>query len=564
MKGLIDMQRIAVVLALTAAAGLSANAQNSLTSDQIVDRAILQENNLLQILRGDHPMAETYIQDMGPDADFGSAPKSDHYFLGKLDFSRGVNTDSFIPTGKAESLKVFAHLFGASYMPRGFAQTLLIDGGEFNRSFYNFQFVRREFLGDVRTYVYDVSPTKTAGRGRFIGRIWIEDRGFSIVRFNGTYNGSSISQVYTHFDSWRVNCGPNLWLPFETYSEESNLKYDFHLRKMRYKAITRVWGYTTAQNRGEGEFTNITVDLPEVQDKSAQAADNSPVESLRAWERQSEDNVLDRLEAANILAPRGSVEKILDTVVNNLVVTNNLQITPDVRTRVILTTPLETFTVGHTIVISRGLLNTLPDEASLAAILAHELAHIALGQVVDTKFAFSDRTIFNDDELLKKFRFARSQAEEDAANAEAMKLLQMSPYADKLRQPGLFLKALGAEADRLPNLIKPLFGSKIAAGHEILHMAALLQDAPQLQRTHTDQIAALQLEARTSLDPWTDKLRMVTTRAVPLLSAREKMPFELTPVYLHLRYESTGGDQLASQEDNTRETAQAQPQPQAQ
>jgi hypothetical protein len=34
--------------------------------------------------------------------------------------------------------------------------------------------------------------------------------------------------------------------------------------------------------------------------------------------------------------------------------------------------------MGHTIAISRGLLDVLPDEASLAMVLAQELAHIAL------------------------------------------------------------------------------------------------------------------------------------------------------------------------------------------
>ena len=29
---------------------------------------------------------------------------------------------------------------------------------------------------------------------------------------------------------------------------------------------------------------------------------------------------------------------------------------------------------------------------------------------------------------------------------------------------------------------------------------------------------------------------MARTRSVPLLSAREKMPFEITPVFLHLTY----------------------------
>ena len=543
------MQRIAIIFAFAVAAGTPLPAQDAPSSfDEVVDRAIFQESNLLKILRGEHPIAETYIQDLGPDADFGSSPKADHYFLGKLDFSRGVTTDSFLPKGSAHSLDAFTHLFSASYFPKGFAQTLIIDGAEFDRDHYDFTFDRREFLGDVRTYVIDVSPKKTAGRGRFVGRIWVEDKEFNIVRFNGTYANAAFGQAYTHFDSWRVNCGPDLWMPFETYSEESALQYELKLRKLRFKAVTRIWGYTTATDRLNGEFTNITVDLPGVQDKTEQAADNSPVESLRAWERQGEDNVLGRLENANLLAPRGAVEKILDTVVNNLVVTNDLNV-PGVRVRVMLTTPLETFTVGRTIVISRGLLDTLPDEASLAAVLAHELAHIALGQVIDTKFAFSDRLHFDDDALLKKFRFSRPAAEEDAANTQAVAYLQKSPYSDKLHEPGLFLKALAAEADRLPNLIKPLFGSALAQGNNILRLGALLQDAPQLQRTRTDQIAALPLGARTSLDPWTDQMRMARMRSVPLLSGREKMPFELTPVFLNLKYQGSAAEQIASSDD---------------
>ncbi len=382
---------IAILFAASAAAPGLAQSRTAppLSFDQVVDRAIFQENTLLKILRGEHPIAETYIQDLQPDADFGSVPKSDHYFLGKLDFSRGVTTDSFIPRtdSKMRAFDVFTHLFSVEYMPRGFAQMLLIDGGQFEREHYDFEFVKREFLGEVRAYVIDVAPKKDAGRGRFVGRIWVEDREFNIIRFNGTYSKPHSGQIYMHFDSWRVNCGPDLWVPYESYSEESDLPAGFAAGKLHFKALTRIWGFTTAADRKETEFTNLTVDLPSVRDSSEQTAGTSPVESLRAWQREGEDNVLDRLERANLLAPAGDVEKILDTVVNNLVVTNDLHILPEVRTRVMLTMPLESFTVGHTIVISRGLLDTLPDEASLAAILAHELAHIALGQEIDTKFA---------------------------------------------------------------------------------------------------------------------------------------------------------------------------------
>jgi hypothetical protein len=512
--------------------------QAAFSFDQLIDRSIVQENNLLKILRGEHPLAETYIQDLEKDSESAVVLKSDHYFLGKLDFKKGVSTSSYLPRSdsKKHALDAFTHLFSIKYLPRGFAQMMLIDGSEFDRGHYNFEFLRREFLGDVRTYVVTVTPKKEAGLGRFIGRIWVEDKTFNIVRFNGTYGPHKGNQFYMHFDSWRVNCGPDLWVPYQIYSEESAMPYAVGLRKLRFKALTQVWGYTTAEENNQGEFTNMVVETPSVEDKSAQAADNSPIESLRAWERQGEDNILNRMEQAGILSPRGEVEKVLETVITNLIVTNNLTIVPEVRTRVILTAPLETFTVGHTIVISRGLLDTLPDEPSLAAVLAHELAHIALGQEIDTKFAFADRVLFADEATLKKFRFARSQSEEDAANEKAVELLQKSPYKDKLGQAGLFLKALGAEGDRLPSLIKPLFGSQMARGNNVLRLASLLQSSPELQPAKLDQIAALPLGARTKLDPWTDHLQMVHSRPVPVLVAREKLPFGLTPVYLHLTY----------------------------
>jgi hypothetical protein len=45
------------------------------------------------------------------------------------------------------------------------------------------------------------------------------------------------------------------------------------------------------------------------------------------------------------------VDNILQTVVNNLQITNNIELPRPVRARVLLTSPLETFSVGNTIVI---------------------------------------------------------------------------------------------------------------------------------------------------------------------------------------------------------------------
>src|SRR5207247_8238002 len=85
--------------------------------------------------------------------------------------------------------------------------------------------------------------------------------------------------------------------------------------------------------------------------------------------------------------------KILQTVVTNLQVTNNIDLPRPVRTRVMLTSPLETFSVGQTIIVSRGLIDVLPDEASLAMVLSHELAHIVLRHNLGSKYAFKARML---------------------------------------------------------------------------------------------------------------------------------------------------------------------------
>jgi len=522
-------------------------AQQPSPEDQIVNDAISRESALLQALQTLKPVAETYIQDVVRDNDFGTAPAKDHYFLGRIDLSHGLTQTSYLPRNNegAGHLDLFSRFLTIHYLPKGFAQMMLIDGTEFDRDHYDFEFLRKEFLGEVRTLVFAVHPRKGSGTGRFDGNIWIEDRGCNIVRFNGIYNGSSAGKMYLHFDSWRINAGPDLWLPYESYSEESHLSDAMKLHTVHFKAVTRFWGYGGPGERLGSELTNLVVQTDKVEDKSSEAADPSPVESLHAWQRLSEDNILDRLERAGLVSKRGGIDKVLETVVNNIAVTNDLSL-PDVRARVLLTTPIETFTIGRTIVISRGMLDTLPDEASLAAILAHELAHIALGHSTSTDFAFSDRVRFDDTQIFEHFKLARTPIEEEAANQKAVQLLLNSPYKDKLGQAGLFLKALSSESARLPYLNKPLLGDKLVENHNVRRLAALMENAPQLQTTRVDQIAALPLGARTRLDPWTDDLEMVAMRPVPLAAASEKLPFEITPIYLHLRYQDSHPNQQAA------------------
>ena len=68
---------------------------------------------------------------------------------------------------------------------------IYLDNVGLDREHYNFDYVRREFLGEIRCLVFDVTPDKKDKKSRFVGRIWVEDQDFHIVRFNGSYTGGS-------------------------------------------------------------------------------------------------------------------------------------------------------------------------------------------------------------------------------------------------------------------------------------------------------------------------------------------------------------------------------------
>jgi hypothetical protein len=525
----------------SAPAPAPAAANDAALIEQTIDRIIERENELLKTLANFKPLVETYIQNLEMDSELGPVPKSDRYFLGKLDLSQGITEKSLMPTpGFVSNFKsVFQQFFSVKYISSGFAQMILIDPEFFTRENYDFKYVRREFLGEVRTLVFDVAPKPNAAEESFKGRIWVEDQNYNIVRFNGALADSTNAKMFFHFDSWREQMGPGLWLPAYIYTEESDLGYFLGRRKLRFKGQTRLWGYNIGRPNQQNEFTALLVEAEDVRDHGDAIEGMSPVLAQRAWERQAEDNILARLEKSGVLAPEGEVDKVLQTVITNLEVTNDIVLDPPMRARVLLTSPLESFTVGRTIVLSRGLIDVLPDEASLAMILAHEMAHIVLDHQLDTKYAFNDRMMFEDEKTFAMLStIKRDKNEETKADQKAQELLTKSPYRDKLGNAGLFLRAVNHRAKQLPNLLRAHMGNSMIKGSDI-RMAELINAAPDLQMTSVRQIAALPLGGRVRVDPWSNALTLLKTAPVALESAREKMPFEVTPVFLYLTRQPT-------------------------
>jgi hypothetical protein len=505
------------------------------TMDQVVDRFIEREHALMKALSARTPVVETYLQNLTADAQLGPVPSDDHYFLGRMDMGESLDRKDYLKEQdkgmQTRLMGGFNKLFKVQYQPLGFSWMVYADRNDFDRSHYEFHYIRREFLGDVRCLVFDVTPKKGSGKGRFLGRLWIEDQDFNIVRLNGTYSPATRGSYFFHMDSWRLNLIPGYWVPAYIYSEEGDFSAGVK-NKTAFKAQTRIWGYDLKKEGGSDELTQIRVDS--VKDETASVQDASPLQAEREWQQQAEDNVIERLTRAGLLAPEGDVDHILQTVVNNLEVTNNIDLPRPVRTRVLLTAPLETFSVGNTIVISRGLIDVLPDEASLAAVLSHELAHIVLGHNLGSKFAFNDRMLFSDDSTYNNLGFRHIPEEEAAADKKAVDLLNNSPYAQKLDNVGLFLKALQIRAPQLSALLTTHLGNSLALNGTVNRLSALATKGPALDNTKLDQVAALPLGGRVKINPWDDKAEMVKTSPVAITSARDKMPFEVTPFYPRL------------------------------
>jgi hypothetical protein len=500
------------------------------TMEEVVDRVVANENRLYGQVKNYSPLVETYIQNLKADKDLGAVPAGDKYFLGRADFSKGV---SLVPLSdsKSKGKKIFGSVgnflsFSMQFLPDGFLQMIFIDTNGFDRQHYKFDYVRREFLGEVRCLVFDVTPQLKSGKGRFLGRIWVEDQDYNIVRFNGAYGGGGHSSWYFHFDSWRSNVQAGVWMPTFVYSEEKDLHYALS-KKLDFKAQTRLWGYNLGHSSQEQELSKILVETP-VQDETKNTNDLSPIQAQRSWDRQAEDNVIDRLERIGLIAPKGEVDKVLDTVVNNLEVTNNIDVEPDVRCRVMMTSTLESYTVGHTIVLSRGLIDVLPDEASLAAMLAHELSHVVLGHRLDSQYAFFDQLLVDDKETFRHFGFARTPDEERQANEKGVQLLNNSPYKGQLGNAGLFLQALDSRQKEIPNLISAHLGNRVPS------MGEIKSSTPVDQKKNPQMIAALPIGGRVKIDPWNDKLEMMKSKPVGTVAEREKMPFEVTPFMPYL------------------------------
>jgi hypothetical protein len=520
---------------------------HQLTPEQsaLVDKAVAREKIIIKNIQQRTPLVETYIQEMKPDEKLWQIPTGDTYMLNRVDFRKTFTDKPYAArsdkghgffkgsAGAFASIGKALHLDKETYNTDGFTQMMFIDPIGFDQQHYVFSYVRREFLGSVRTWEFDVHP-KVSGNGRFYGRVWIEDQDGTVVRFNGTYTESQSednNKEYFHFDSWRMNMQPDLWLPVAIYVEESQRVEGG--KTVGLRAQTHFWGYSLTLPTRESE--NVSVQVEGAVDQSADSQDVTPLQATREWVSQAENNVLDRLVQAGLLAPPSDFDKTLEQIVVNLAVPNNLNFPDPIHCRILLTTTVEATTVGNTILLSKGLIDTLPNEESIASVVSLELAHIALGHHIDTRYAFNDRLLFPDESSFQRIKMNHSDNDNAAAAKSAITYLQASMYKDKLANAGLYYSQLTDRSKALKQLNTPKLGDSMLKADGTPWLADLWKQAPKLNQDDTTQVAALPLGSWLKTDPWDDKEHMLNAKRYAPMNARDKMPFEVTAIYYKLQ-----------------------------
>jgi hypothetical protein len=511
------------------------------TDQNVIAFSNRAEGALMSELRDATPVSEAYFQRFVPTEKVGYVLDSDRYVLGRFKWSKDPMMEDLLnyqPTAGNRDVEKTA---GDQQLLEGLVQIMVPDWQQLGPDRYEYTFVRRAFLGAVRCLVYDVKPVNSEESG-FTGRVYLEDKTWNIVRFTGM--NARVDKMFAvlrdknsrfRIDSWRVNVIKNRWIPAYAYVEEVAPLDAPELPLV--KGQIRFWGYDKTGTLQQQQFTDVVLNASPSTDEGRKQQLLSPQQSQRLFESQAEENVLARLSQARFIGVPGEVEKKLDQVVMNLIVTNTLVLPEPVHCRVLLTTPLEAFTVGNVIMVSRGLIDVLPNESAVALVLAHQLAHNVLGhRRVDSKLAFADVLRIPDAELVAKLRFHHSVGEEAAADAKAMEFLERSPYKNTMSDGGLAMQALQAHAKQLSNLIEPHFGEHVADVEHVVRYDEMFRTTPVLDEGLVTQIAALPLGSRLVINPWDGRVELLRQEPLAAPAPREQVEFAVTPFMPFLGY----------------------------
>jgi hypothetical protein len=495
-------------------------------ANETIDRITQHEKELVGGLAAFTPIAETYIQEFRPHK--GSMiPYTDHYFLSQAKLGPEVDALSFKGTRKGNAVGHFVKSnlsIKLEYLAEGFAQMAHPTVEGFDRAHYSFRFSGREPLGPTDCLVFEVSPLPQYARyrGMFEGQIWVESKSYTIVRYRGYFiGGNDRVGHYFHFDSLRIQVANGMWLPSTIYVEESNYRYNkvafFALDHARFRARTNFWGFGPVLVGSEIEDSHEPNEFSRSQHQTISNAlpITLPVDSSG---NGREDVSLTRLQQIGLLAAPDELDLALDAIMEKMQTANHLRFQPAARCRELLTSRLELFTLGHTIVISRGLIDVSNEEATLAAVIALGLARMEL---TSPEYPSAQQLDSDPQNALSVLNFGTPAKSKKKIQELATEYLLLSPYKDSMSSIHEFFTELAKSSGHLPQLVSANLGDSLLP-ETVYSWSETQSVSGNLQQK------AFPLGIKTKIDPWTDRIDQIGD---PLLqqTANNNAPFEVTP-----------------------------------
>ena len=418
----------------------------TISQGELERRVFDGENEMIAQFAKQRPIVETYVQSLDPDAR-PEPVMDDAYFLRRVE----INPDSphkrieesYGLGGTARSRRIAVNN-GEHWPlhPAGFVEMLFPDISDFSRKSYRLTFEAQDTLGNTECLRIAVEPTASALSGQFAGELWVDAAGFRIVRIRGTFvrkrsnfvgkyldilNFNADTPVDLQFDSWRQEVAPGIWMPAHTYFDDGltwdkgQLRASYH-----YRGHTWTWGY--------GEH--------------AEAPLTSAKETMA--------DPLSKLQSAGLIAHPSVSERELESMLSDLSAKSHIR-PGDVRVHILMTTPIELFSVGNDIVVSRGLLNIVPNRSILVGLLAREMVHV----MQRTRSTLPNAAEVFDDRRSSDFHGFAAGPKGTAAEENHRACLEVfagTPYADSIDEAESFLEELEILSRQLPNLLHGGFG----------------------------------------------------------------------------------------------------------
>jgi hypothetical protein len=162
-----------------------------------------------------------------------------------------------------------------------------------------------------------------------------------------------------------------------------------------------------------------------------------------------------------------------------------------------------------------------------------------MGHHIDTRYAFNDRLMFPDTATFQRIDMYHTDHDNAEAAKRAMQYLQNSLYKDQLPDAGLYYAQLVDREKPLKALNTPKLGDSLLKADGTPWMADLQRMSPKLNWDDLAQRPALPLGSWLKTDPWDDKVHQLNAKIYAYMNPRDKMPFEVTPIFYKLqRYDA--------------------------